>query len=164
MISNHGQSVQYVHDDIGVNSRLDAIQAAILNVKLPRLDAYANSRRRAADFYDKAFASHPNIKIPQRAAWSTHVFHQYTITLCSVDRDQLREQLAAKGIPTMIYYPKPLHHQKAYASSRFRDEDFQHTISLCKNVLSLPMHTELDEETLGYICSELISAINNQTQ
>lgn len=162
MISNHGQSVQYIHDDIGVNSRLDTLQAAVLNVKLKYLDNYSAARVRAADFYDHAFRHHPKIKIPQRASYSTHVFHQYTITLQNTDRDQLREYLVDQGIPSMIYYPKPLHHQKAYASERFRDEDFPHTISLCKNVLSLPMHTELSEDTLRYIADEVIKGIEQQ--
>ena len=113
MIANHGQSVQYVHDDIGVNSRLDSIQAAILRCKLPHLDEYASARNFAADFYNKAFAANTKIKTPVRASNSTHVFHQYTLLLDGVDRNELREYLASKNIPSMIYYPHPLHHQKA---------------------------------------------------
>ncbi|MFN5182031.1 MAG: DegT/DnrJ/EryC1/StrS family aminotransferase [Bacteroidota bacterium] len=161
MIANHGQSVQYIHDEIGVNSRLDAIQAAILDIKLKHLDEYANARIRAADFYNSALANHPRISTPIRSKFSTHVFHQYTITLKNTDRDAVRKELADKGIPTMVYYPKPLHHQKAYSNSRFRDEDFPYTVDLCKRVLSLPMHTELDEDTLNYICTALKEAVEN---
>lgn len=160
MISNHGQSVQYIHDDIGVNSRLDSIQAAVLGIKLKHLDEYAAARNKAAAFYDKAFANNPKIKTPVRAKNSTHVFHQYTLVLNGVDRDKLKEFLATKDIPAMIYYPKPLHHQKAYYNPSFKDEDFQTTIELCKNVISLPMHTELDEETLEHITSNVLEFVN----
>ncbi len=156
MIANHGQSVQYIHDDIGVNSRLDAIQAAILRIKLRHLDEYATARNKAAAYYDQAFANHPKIKIPTHAKNSTHVFHQYTLTLNGVDRDKLKEFLASKDIPAMIYYPKPLHHQKPYQNPLFKDEDFATTIHLCKNVISLPMHTELEEETLNYITTNVL--------
>lgn len=160
MIANHGQSVQYIHDDIGVNSRLDSIQAAVLRVKLKHLDQYAAARNKAADFYDKAFANNPKIKSPARAKNSTHVFHQYTLVLNGVDRTQLKEYLASKDIPAMIYYPKPLHHQKAYANPMFKDADFPITIELCKNVISLPMHTEMDEDTLSYITSSVLEFVN----
>ena len=160
MIANHGQSVQYVHDEVGVNSRLDSIQAAILNVKLKYLDQYAKARNMAAHFYDDAFHNHPNIKIPIRFNQSTHVFHQYTITLKNTNRDSVRKDLAEKGIPTMIYYPKPLHHQKAYAKSKYLDEYFPYTVDLCKRVLSLPMHTELEKEELEYISQEVINSVN----
>ena len=160
MIANHGQSVQYIHDDIGVNSRLDSIQAAVLRVKLKHLDEYAAARNKVADFYDKTFANNPKIKTPARAKNSTHVFHQYTLVLNGVDRTQLKEFLASKDIPAMIYYPKPLHHQKAYANPMFRDADFPVTVDLCKNVISLPMHTEMDEETLSYITSSVLEFVN----
>ncbi|MFN6039256.1 MAG: DegT/DnrJ/EryC1/StrS family aminotransferase [Bacteroidota bacterium] len=160
MIANHGQSVQYIHDEVGVNSRLDTIQAAILNVKLKHLDAYAQARNIAAHFYDKAFHDQPMIKTPVRFNQSTHVFHQYTITLNNADRDSVRKDLAEKGIPTMIYYPKPLHHQRAYANSKYHDEDFPYTVDLCKRVLSLPMHTELGIEELEYISQEVINSVN----
>jgi UDP-2-acetamido-2-deoxy-ribo-hexuluronate aminotransferase len=160
MIANHGQSVQYYHDDIGVNSRLDSIQAAILRCKLPHLDEYAAARNKAAAFYDKAFAGNAKIKTPFRAANSTHVFHQYTLTLNGVDRSALREFLATKDVPAMIYYPLPLHHQKAYADARFKDEDFAITLNLCKNVISLPMHTELEESTLEYITKCVLEFVN----
>ncbi len=160
MIANHGQSVQYIHDDIGVNSRLDSIQAAVLRVKLKHLDQYAAARNKAADFYDKAFAGNSKIKTPARAKNSTHVFHQYTLVLNGVDRTQLKEYLASKDIPAMIYYPKPLHHQKAYANPMFKDENFPITVQLCKNVISLPMHTEMDEEILSYITSSVLEFVN----
>lgn len=160
MIAHHGQSVQYVHDVLGVNSRLDTIQAAVLKAKLPHLDEYAAARRKAADHYDRAFANHPKLKIPVRSASSTHVFHQYTLQLQGVDRTALREALAQRGIPAMIYYPIPLHMQKAFASDRFKAGDFPVTEHLCSCVLSLPMHTELDEETLGFISSTLLELVS----
>lgn len=157
MIANHGQSVQYVHDEIGVNSRLDTMQAAVLKAKLPHLDNYIAARNRAADFYDKAFANHPNFKTPFRDEKSTHVFHQYTIQTCGIDRDELKSYLAELGVPAMIYYPIPLHQQKAYRSERYNDGDFPVTESLCKCVISLPMHTELDEEQLNFITEKVLS-------
>ena len=160
MIAHHGQSVQYVHDVLGVNSRLDTIQAAVLKAKLPHLDEYAAARRKAADHYDRAFAGHPKLKTPVRSASSTHVFHQYTLQLQGVDRTALREALAQRGIPAMIYYPIPLHMQKAFASDRFKAGDFPVTEHLCSCVLSLPMHTELDEETLGFISSTLLELVS----
>ncbi|MFN4235108.1 MAG: DegT/DnrJ/EryC1/StrS family aminotransferase [Bacteroidia bacterium] len=156
MIANHGQSVQYVHDSIGVNSRLDSIQAAILRIKLKRLDDYAAARNKAAAYYDKAFANHPKIKTPVRAKNSTHVFHQYTLQLSGVDRNALREYLAKKEIPSMIYYPIPLHMQKAYTNPRYKEGDFPVTEKLCASVISLPMHTELDEEQLKYITEAVL--------
>jgi UDP-2-acetamido-2-deoxy-ribo-hexuluronate aminotransferase len=147
-IANHGQSVQYYHDIVGVNSRLDSIQAAILNVKLPHLDAYNKARRKAADMYDEAFANHPLIQTPFRAKNSSHVFHQYTLVLKEgVDRDTLRARLMEDGVPAMIYYPVPLHQQKAYAENK----SFPIAESLAMRVISLPMHTELNEESIFYI-------------
>ena len=160
MIANHGQSVQYIHDDIGVNSRLDSIQAAVLRIKLRELDHYAAARNKAADYYDKAFANHPKIKTPVRAKNSTHVFHQYTLTLNGVDRDKMKEFLSEKNIPAMIYYPKPLHTQKAYQNPNYSDADFPITVALCKNVISLPMHTELNEEQLKYITDAVVEFCN----
>jgi UDP-2-acetamido-2-deoxy-ribo-hexuluronate aminotransferase len=159
MIAHHGQSVQYVHDVLGVNSRLDTIQAAVLKVKLKHLDEYAVARNKAADYYDNAFANHPNLKTPVRAKNSTHVFHQYTLRLVGVDRKLLREQLAERGIPAMIYYPIPLHEQNAYKSDRFKKEDFPITEKLCATVLSLPMHTEMDEEMLKYITDNVLELL-----
>ncbi|MCE3258486.1 MAG: putative PLP-dependent enzyme involved in cell wall biosis [Bacteroidetes bacterium] len=159
MIAHHGQSVQYVHDVLGVNSRLDTLQAVVLNAKLKRLDQYAAARNKAADFYDKAFAGHPKLKTPVRAKNSTHVFHQYTLQLNGVDRSKLKEALAEKGIPAMIYYPIPLHKQKAFKSDRNKDGSFPVTEKLCASVLSLPMHTELDEDTLNYITKTVLDLI-----
>lgn len=160
MIANHGQSVQYVHDSIGVNSRLDSIQAAILRVKLRDLDNYATARNKAANYYDKAFANQPKIKTPVRATYSNHVFHQYTLQLNGIDRVALKEYLASKDIPAMVYYPIPLHLQKAYIDPRYKAGDFPVTEKLCACVISLPMHTELDEETLKYITDSVLEFIN----
>lgn len=156
MIAHHGQSVQYVHDVLGVNSRLDTIQAVVLKAKLKHLDEYAAARNKVADYYDKAFANNPKLKTPVRAKNSTHVFHQYTLQLNGIDRTNLREQLSEKGIPAMIYYPIPLHMQNAYKSDRFKQGDFPVTEKLCASVLSLPMHTEMDEETLKYITDKVL--------
>ncbi len=159
MIAHHGQSVQYVHDVLGVNSRLDTIQAAVLKVKLKHLDEYAAARNKVANHYDKAFAGHPKLKIPVRVKHSNHVFHQYTLQLIGIDRTKLREQLAERGISSMIYYPIPLHMQKAFASDRHKPGSFPVTEKLCGCVLSLPMHTELDEETLNYITKTVLELI-----
>ncbi|MBK9283493.1 MAG: DegT/DnrJ/EryC1/StrS family aminotransferase [Sphingobacteriaceae bacterium] len=156
MIAHHGQSVQYVHDVLGVNSRLDTIQAVVLKAKLKHLNEYALARNKAAAFYDKAFSNHPKIKTPVRSKNSTHVFHQYTLVLNGVDRAKLREQLAERGIPAMIYYPIPLHMQNAYKSDRYKKGDFPVTEKLCANVLSLPIHTEMSEEELNYISENVI--------
>jgi len=156
VIASHGQTTLYVHDLLGVNSRLDSIQAAILKIKLKHLDEYAAARNKAAAFYDKAFANHAKIKTPKRVKNSTHVFHQYTLQLEGVDRAELREFLANKGIPAMIYYPIPLHMQKAYLDPRYKAGDFPVTEKLCASVLSLPMHTELDEDTLKYITDSVL--------
>lgn len=159
-IANHGMVVRYYHDTVGVNSRLDSIQAAILDAKLPHLNDYIAARQHAADFYDQAFANHPNILIPTRYEHSTHVFHQYTLRLINVNRDALRNALAEADIPAMIYYPVPLHMQKAYQDPRYKTGDFPVAERLAKCVLSLPMHTELDDEQLEYITQHLIRAIN----
>jgi UDP-2-acetamido-2-deoxy-ribo-hexuluronate aminotransferase len=159
MIVNHGQSVLYYHDEVGVNSRLDSIQAAILRIKLRHLDEYARARQQAADYYDKAFSGHSNIRIPAREIRSTHVFHQYTLLLTGMDRNALREHLNAKGIPAMIYYPVPLHMQKAYMDPRYKKGDFPVTEKLCAGVISLPMHTELQEEDLNYIASSVLEFV-----
>lgn len=156
MIANHGQSVQYYHDEVGVNSRLDSIQAAILRIKLRHLDEYAAARLATADYYDKAFAGHANISTPERTNKSTHVFHQYTLVLKGADRNKLREFLATKEIPAMIYYPVPLHFQKAYKDARYKEGHFPVTEALCETVISLPIHTEMDEETLAYITKNVL--------
>lgn len=161
MIANHGQSVLYIHDSIGVNSRLDSVQAAVLRIKLRRLDEYAAERNKAAAWYDKAFANNPKLKTPARSKHSTHVFHQYTLQLNGVDRSKLREFLASREIPAMIYYPIPLHMQKAYLDPRYKEGDFPITEKLCSSVISLPMHTELDEDTLKYISESVLEFVNN---
>lgn len=160
MICNHGQSRQYHYEILGVNSRLDSMQAAVLNVKLKYLDSYVAERNRAAAWYDKAFAGNPKIKTPARAKNSTHVFHQYTLTLNGVNRNALRDFLAAKEIPAMIYYPLPLHSQKAYRNPINDTKKFPVTEKLCASVISLPMHTELDEETLNYITDSVLEFCN----
>ena len=158
-IANHGMVIRYHHDMIGVNSRLDSIQAAILDVKLPHLDQFTRARRRAADFYDRAFAGNKHLLLPARDPQSTHVFHQYTLRVIDYDRDLLRDQLAEAGIPAMVYYPVPLHMQKAYQDPRYHEGDFPAAERLASCVLSLPMHTELDDEQLTYITQ----TVNNLT-
>lgn len=159
MVAHHGQSVQYKHDVLGVNSRLDTIQAAVLKVKLKHLDEYAAARNAVADYYDKAFANHPKLQIPVRVKHSNHVFHQYTLKLKGIDRAKFREELASKGISSMVYYPIPLHAQKAFESDRHKMGDFPVTENLCNCVLSLPIHTELEEETLNYITKTVLELI-----
>ena len=159
-VANHGQSVQYIHDEVGVNSRLDSIQAAILRIKLRRLDQYNEARNTAAKKYDDAFKNHPNIVTPERSQYSNHVFHQYTLKLIGVDRDALRDHLNKNNIPCGIYYPIPLHLQKAYLDERYTEGDFPVTENLCKSVISLPMHTELDDEQIECITAAVINFIN----
>jgi len=161
MIASHGQSKQYVHDVLGVNSRLDSIQAAILDVKLKYLDQYIQARQKAAEYYDRKFSNHPEIIIPARNPNSTHVFHQYTLQIKNGKRDALRAFLQEQGIPSMIYYPIPLHLQKAYQSPRYKKGDFPVTEKLCASVLSLPMHTELTEDTLEQITNAVLNFFNN---
>ncbi len=161
MICNHGQSVQYVHDVIGVNSRLDSIQAAILNAKLPHLKEYEVARQNAASWYDEILGNNANIIVPKRNANSTHVFHQYTIQLVGIDRDKLRAQLAEKGIPSMVYYPIELHKQKAFEIYHKAGETYPISAQLCQTVLSLPMHTELSKETVSFIASQVILSIDS---
>jgi UDP-2-acetamido-2-deoxy-ribo-hexuluronate aminotransferase len=150
-IANHGQRRKYFHDFVGVNSRLDTIQAAILDVKLKYLDEYSEKRSQVATYYDRHL-NNPLIRTPQRAAYSSHVFHQYTITVSDERRDELRSCLEAREIPTMIYYPVPLHLQVAYRKEGFGEGSFPVAESLSKSVLSLPIHTEMQEEQLSYIC------------
>lgn len=163
MIANHGQSVQYHHDVIGVNSRLDSLQAAILRAKLPHLDTYNAKRNQAAAYYDQVFESVSALKIPARAPKTNHVFHQYTLKLdSSLDREDMRRYLADRGIPSMVYYPLPLHKQKAYKDDRYPEGHFPITEQLCEWVLSLPMHTELSTEQLEYISGHIIDYIQKQ--
>jgi len=154
-IANHGQSRRYYHDLVGVNSRLDSIQAAILDIKLRHLDDYAAARRRAADYYDQAFAGIEALKTPRRASYSTHVFHQYTLQVLDGRRDALQAFLKEQGIPTMIYYPVPLYEQQAFKPFSKGIDHLPVSDTLCKNVLSLPMHTEMDGETLEYIAENV---------
>lgn len=159
-IANHGQSKRYYHDVVGCNSRLDSMQAAVLNVKLPLLDQYIAARQRAADYYDKAFAGHPKITTPVRAAYCDHVFHQYTLLLEGVNRDELNQYLAEKGIPSMIYYPVPAHRQQMFEAFGGSSYILETTDWLTERVISLPMHTELDEEQLLFITSNVLEFIN----
>ena len=156
MIANHGQSKRYYHDIVGCNSRLDSIQAAILNVKLKNLDGYIKARRKVADYYDQAFGGQSKITIPFRAPYSHHVFHQYTLLLDGINRNELNDFLGAKNIPSMIYYPVPAHRQQMFASFGSAKQSLPVTDWLTERVISLPMHTELDEEQLQYISSAVL--------
>jgi UDP-2-acetamido-2-deoxy-ribo-hexuluronate aminotransferase len=160
MIANHGQSRRYYHEMVGCNSRLDSIQAAVLNVKLKRLDQYINARRSAADHYDNAFRTHPKITTPYRAPYSHHVFHQYTLVLDGVDRNGLNEFLAGKAIPSMIYYPVPAHRQQMFAASGGAGYHLATTDWLTERVISLPMHTELDPEQLQLISAAVLEYVD----
>jgi len=151
MIANHGQSKRYHHDMVGCNSRLDNLQAGVLRIKLRELDSYLNRRREAASYYDKAFAEIAEIKVPFRSAESRHVFHQYTLTLDRIDRDDLHHFLAKHDIPSMIYYPIPAHRQQMFASFGSGNTELPLTDWLTERVISLPMHTELEEEQLRLI-------------
>lgn len=160
MIANHGQSIRYYHDVVGCNSRLDSIQAAILNEKLKHLNEYNKARRQAAAFYDKAFAGNEKITTPFRASYSHHIFHQYTLILNDVNRDELNDFLSQHKIPSMIYYPVPAHKQKMFAEFGSASLDMPVTEWLTERVISLPMHTELDEEQLNFITSKVLEFVN----
>jgi UDP-2-acetamido-2-deoxy-ribo-hexuluronate aminotransferase len=160
MIANHGQKKRYYHEIVGCNSRLDSLQAAILNVKLTKLDEYISKRRSAADFYDQAFKGHPKIETPYRAPYTKHVFHQYTLILEGTDRNKLNEYLASKDVPSMIYYPVPAHRQKMFLSFQTGTQNLENTDWLCERVISLPMHTELDTEQLEFICKNVLEFLN----
>ncbi len=185
MICNHGQSVQYVHDIIGVNSRLDSIQAAVLNAKLPHLKSYETARNEAANLYDELLSNHPNIIIPKRYAQSSHVFHQYTIKIINDElfnenkkihpsslpnvseihtsfRDKIRKHLAERNIPSMVYYPIELNKQKAFEKFNSNNDQFPVSKMLCKSVLSLPMHTEMNKDMVVYICKNLLEIIDTE--
>ncbi len=161
-IVNHGMKIRYYHDKIGVNSRLDSIQAAILNVKLKYLDKYNDARRKAADFYDKAFKDCKKIITPKRSDFSKHIFHQYTLKLINSDRNKLIDFLKSKNIPAMIYYPVPLHKQKAYNNYKYKNNNFEVTEKLSNIVFSLPMHTELTNEQLNYITTNVLNFLHNE--
>ena len=156
-IVNHGMYERYHHDVVGVNSRLDSVQAAVLNAKLPLLDQYNTTRQNAARKYTTAFQGHKNIIAPSICEiCDCHVFHQYTLRIINADRDGLMQHLLDKGIPCAIYYPIPLHSQKAYKDVRYREEDFPVTNQLVKEVISLPMHTELDDEQIKFITDSVL--------
>lgn len=159
MIANHGQKVRYYHEMVGCNSRLDSIQAAVLRIKLPKLDGYCDARRAAADYYDNAFANHSNITTPFRAPYSHHVFHQYTIKLNGVNRDEVHAALAERNIPSMIYYPVPCHKQNMLKEFGGADYSLPITDMLQECVISLPIHTELTEEELNFIATNFIEVV-----
>lgn len=155
MIANHGQSERYYHDVVGCNSRLDTIQAAVLQIKLRKLDNYIAKRNAVADFYDRELGCIEGITVPARTPYSNHVFHQYTLKLDGINRDELNTFLASKDIPSMIYYPVPGHRQKMFSSFNLGDLEMPITDDLTKRVLSLPIHSEFEEEQLTYICESI---------
>lgn len=161
MIANHGQKDRYYHDIVGCNSRLDSLQAAILDVKLKHLDEYINARRKAAAYYDHAFAGNENITVPYTADYTNHVYHQYTILLQDADRNSLHKYLAEQNVPSMIYYPVPAHKQKMFAAFGGSEYKMPVTDCLSERVISLPIHTELDEEQLQYITNHVLNFLNN---
>lgn len=158
-IANHGMKVRYHHDRIGVNSRLDTIQAAILNVKLKYLEEYNSARIFAANYYDSNLKTCSHLAVPSRVKWSNHIFHQYTLRVIDANRDELVKHLASFGIPSMVYYPVPLHKQKAFEPYRAVNgtASFHVSDSLANSVISLPMHTEMDESTLKFICEKTLA-------
>jgi dTDP-4-amino-4,6-dideoxygalactose transaminase len=167
-IVNHGMYTRYYHDVVGVNSRLDSLQAAVLNAKLPRLDSYNEKRRAAAISYNSALGGHTDIALPVMASHcgeldvnnQGHVFHQYTLRILNGKRDALAQHLQEAGIPFGIYYPVPLHLQKAYTDSRYKEDNFKVTNQLCEEVLSLPMHTELDSEQINFISDTILKFLS----
>ncbi len=160
MIANHGQRQRYIHEVVGCNSRLDSIQAAILDIKLPYLDGYNEARQRVAAHYDQAFADSPQITIPHKHENSTHVYHQYTMVLDGVDRDSVKQKLEEAGIPSMIYYPIPCHEQEMFTSQGIHTGPLPHTDYLKSRVLSLPIHTEMSEEELNYISDHVLQSVS----
>jgi UDP-2-acetamido-2-deoxy-ribo-hexuluronate aminotransferase len=161
MIASHGQKQKYVHEIVGCNSRLDTLQAAILRVKLPHLNRYCESRRSVAEFYNKAFANHANITVPFVEHFAYHVYHQYTIILENVDRNEVQALLKERGIPSMIYYPIPAHKQAMFASLGYEPVHLPITDWLTQRVISLPIHTEMNNEQLEFISSEFLNIVNN---
>jgi len=160
MIAAHGQTKRYYHDVVGCNSRLDTVQAAILDIKLKHLDEYIEARRKAADFYDKGFSGHTKIKVPFRAGYCKHVFHQYTLVIENANRDELHQYLADNNIPSMIYYPVPCHKQKMFEAFGGNNFDLPITDWLTERVISLPIHTELDKEQQNFIISKVLDFLN----
>lgn len=161
VVVNHGMKVRYYHDYVGVNSRLDTLQAAILDIKLKHLDEYAHARQKAAAYYNNAFKNNSKIKTPKTASFTDHVFHQYTLVLNGVDREGLMKHLADNGIASAVYYPVPLHMQKAYLDPRYKEGDFPVTEQLAKSVISLPIHTELTEEIQKEITDAFLDFLGN---
>ena len=159
-IVNHGMGVRYYYDRVGVNSRLDSMQAAVLKIKLQHLNEYIGSRQKAAAHYTAFFKDIDGVETPEISSYTTHVFHQYTLKIKGIDQFKAQAFLNEKGVPAMIYYPMPLHTQKAYDADKYSEADFEVTNTLCKSVLSLPMHTELDEHQLNYICESLKEFLN----
>ncbi len=159
-IVNHGSKIKYYHHMIGVNSRLDTLQAAILRVKLKYLDEFNASRQKVASYYDTVFKDISGIETPVRSSFSSHVFHQYTLKLSGIDREELKKYLQEHHVPAMVYYPVPMHLQEAYKSPEYHAGDFPVTEELCKTVLSLPIHTEMDKEQLEYITGTILKFIN----
>ena len=159
MVANHGQKVRYYHEMVGCNSRLDSIQAAVLRIKLRHLDEYCSARRTVADYYDNAFANHPNIKTPYRAPYSYHVYHQYTMILEGVSRDAVVDKMTERGIPSMIYYPVPSHKQNMFKDLGGNSFELPTTDYLQDRVISLPIHTELTEEVLKHITTNFLEVI-----
>jgi dTDP-4-amino-4,6-dideoxygalactose transaminase len=162
MIVNHGARVKYHNEIVGINSRLDSIQAAILRVNLRNLDDFTIRRQKAAAYYNERLGEVPGIRIPAKSNHGTHIYHQYTILLDPTRRDAIRKELADRGIPSMVYYPVPQSHQKIFASSGYRPGDFPVTERLCQSVLSLPMHTEMDEGQLDRICTHLLNILDHE--
>lgn len=167
-IVNHGMYKRYYHDVVGVNSRLDSVQAAVLRLKLPHLDAYCGERRKAARYYNEGFRQNPNILTPVTEkcgeicdTCNCHVFHQYTLKITNGKRDAVHKHLNELGIPNAIYYPVPLHRQKAYLDARYKEEDFKVTNALSDTVISLPMHTELDQDQQDLIINSVLEAVNS---
>ncbi len=160
-MANHGQTIRYHHDNIGVNSRLDSLQAAVLRIKLRELNLYTEARQKTAAAYDEAFRNEEKLTVPFRDPKSTHVFHQYTLKTHGIDRNKMQEFLATKNVPSMIYYPIPVHKQKAYADERYQQMDFSSTDALCDSVISLPMQTELDNEQLTHIINSVKEFLNS---
>ncbi len=156
---NHGMYKRYYHDVVGVNSRLDSVQAAVLRLKLPHLDDYCDARRKAAEYYNEGFSKSDKITTPITSDFSTHVFHQYTLKVKGVDRNALHQHLLDSNIPNAIYYPVPLHLQKAYADTRYKEEDFVVTNELIETVISLPMHTELEKDQQDLIINTILDFV-----
>jgi dTDP-4-amino-4,6-dideoxygalactose transaminase len=160
MVANHGQRKRYYYEMVGCNSRLDTIQAAVLNIKLKHLDEYIKARQAVADFYDKVFTNNPKITTPYRASYCSHVFHQYTLVLNDVNRDGLNAFLTEHNIPSMIYYPVPGHQQQMFAHYETAKVSLPVTDWLTERVISLPIHTEMDNEQLNFITTKVLEYIN----